>query len=416
MTAVIITIGDEILIGQIVDTNSAWIAENLNLVGIDVKEIRSISDKRGHILASLADFEGKADVIIITGGLGPTRDDITREALKEYFGGNLVENKEVLTHIENLFRIRGISISEVNRKQAVVPDTCQVLENAEGTAPGMWFEKGGSIFVSMPGVPFEMKSIVSRQLIPRLAKMMNGHIIVHRTVMTQGIPESHLADTVSEWELALPKNIKLAYLPHPGLVRLRLTAIGEDRQDLNKLLQVEIDKLQKIIPEDIFAVEDTNLQSVIGKLLRERQMNVSTAESCTGGTIASMITSVGGSSDYFKGSVVAYANEIKTSELGIETELLEKHGAVSQEVVELMAERVRQKFKTTHGIATSGIAGPSGGSDEKPVGTVWIAVSSTEKTVSRRFLFGEHRQRNIERSSLTALNMLRKMILGYQIT
>ncbi|HYW94433.1 MAG TPA: nicotinamide-nucleotide amidohydrolase family protein, partial [Bacteroidales bacterium] len=306
--------------------------------------------------------------------------------------------------------------SEVNRKQAVVPDTCQVLENAEGTAPGMWFEKGGSIFVSMPGVPFEMKSIVSRQLIPRLAKMMNGHIIVHRTVMTQGIPESHLADTVSEWELALPKNIKLAYLPHPGLVRLRLTAIGEDRQDLNKLLQVEIDKLQKIIPEDIFAVEDTNLQSVIGKLLRERQMNVSTAESCTGGTIASMITSVGGSSDYFKGSVVAYANEIKTSELGIETELLEKHGAVSQEVVELMAERVRQKFKTTHGIATSGIAGPSGGSDEKPVGTVWIAVSSTEKTVSRRFLFGEHRQRNIERSSLTALNMLRKMILGYQIT
>ncbi len=415
MTAAIITIGDEILIGQIVDTNSAWIAESLNLIGIHVLEIRSVADQHEHISSALADYEGRVDLVVVTGGLGPTRDDITRQTLAEYFGGNLTENSEVLQHIKELFHLRGYTLSDLNRRQAVVPDNCQILENAEGTAPGMWFEQGGTIFVSMPGVPFEMKSIVSRQLIPRLARMMNGSLIVHRTIMTQGIPESYLASTISDWELALPGNVKLAYLPHPGLVRLRLTALGENRGDLNALLQAEIDKLLKIIPEDIFALEDTTLEKVVGDLLKENSLSVSTAESCTGGRIAALITSVPGSSGYYKGSVVAYANEIKMSELGVDEETLKNNGAVSREVVEQMAGGIRKRFHTDYAIATSGIAGPSGGSAEKPVGTVWICVSNAEKSYSKRFFFGDNRQRIIERSSITALNILRKMILGYEL-
>ncbi len=415
MTAAIITIGDEILIGQIVDTNSAWIAESLNLVGIRILEIRSIADRHEDILSTFTAFEGKTDLVVITGGLGPTRDDITRQALNEYFGGNLRENSEVLEHILKLFRARGYRMSEMNRRQAVIPDNCTILENEEGTAPGMWFEKGGTIFVSMPGVPFEMKSIVSRQLIPRLAERMNGSIIVHKTIMTQGIPESYLAATISEWELALPQNIKLAYLPHPGLVRLRLTAIGENREELNDLLQTETEKLLKIIPDDIFSLKESTLERTVGELLASRSLTVSTAESCTGGTIASLITSIPGSSAYFKGAIVAYSNKIKISELGVDEVLLREKGAVSREVVEQMAERIREKFGTDYGIATSGVAGPSGGSADKPVGTVWIAVSSGEICYSRRFLFGENRQRNIDRSSLAALNILRKMILGLSL-
>ena len=415
MTAAIITIGDEILIGQIVDTNSAFIAESLNLIGVRVQEIRSIADQGRAISSCLADFEGRVDLVVITGGLGPTRDDITRQSLNDYFGGKLAENPEVLAHIQTLFHLRGIRMSDLNRRQAVIPDNCKILENAEGTAPGMWFEKGETIFVSLPGVPFEMKSIVSLQLIPRLANMLNGNIIVHRTIMTQGIPESYLASTISEWELALPGNIHLAYLPHPGLVRLRLSAIGENRDDLNKLLQFEIDKLLKIIPEDIFALEDRTLEAVVGEILKARNLTVSTAESCTGGYIASLFTSVAGSSEYFTGSVVAYSNEIKQNELGVAAEDIESFGAVSKKVVEQMALGIRKKFGTDFGIATSGIAGPSGGSEDKPVGTVWIAVSSAQKTFSKRYQFGEHRQRNIERSSLTALNILRKMVLEIEL-
>ncbi len=415
MTAAIITIGDEILIGQIVDTNSAFIAESLNLIGVRVQEIRSIADQSRAITSCLADFEGRVDLVVITGGLGPTRDDITRQSLNDYFGGKLTENPDVLAHIQTLFHLRGIRMSDLNRRQAVIPDNCKILENAEGTAPGMWFEKGETIFVSLPGVPFEMKSIVSLQLIPRLANMLNGNIIVHRTIMTQGIPESYLASTISEWELALPGNVHLAYLPHPGLVRLRLSAIGENRDDLNKLLQLEIDKLLKIIPEDIFALEDTTLEAVVGEILKARDLTVSTAESCTGGYIASLFTSVAGSSEYFTGSVVAYSNEIKQNELGVAGEDIESFGAVSKKVVEQMALGIRKKFGTDFGIATSGIAGPSGGSEDKPVGTVWIAVSSAQKTFSKRYQFGEHRQRNIERSSLTALNILRKMVLEIEL-
>ncbi len=415
MTAAIITIGDEILIGQIVDTNSAFIAESLNLIGVRVQEIRSIADQGRAISSCLADFEGRVDLVVITGGLGPTRDDITRQSLNDYFGGKLTENPEVLAHIQTLFYFRGIKMSDLNRRQAVIPDNCKILENAEGTAPGMWFEKGETIFVSLPGVPFEMKSIVSLQLIPKLANMLNGNIIVHRTIMTQGVPESYLASTISEWELALPGNVHLAYLPHPGLVRLRLSAIGENRDDLNKLLQLEIDKLLKIIPEDIFALEDTTLEAVVGEILKTRDLTVSTAESCTGGYIASLFTSVAGSSEYFTGSVVAYSNEIKQNELGVAWEDIESFGAVSKKVVEQMAMGIRKKFGTDFGIATSGIAGPSGGSEDKPVGTVWIAVSSAQKTFSKRYQFGEHRQRNIERSSLTALNILRKMVLEIEL-
>lgn len=412
MRAAIVTIGDEILIGQIVDTNSAWISENLNLLGIEVVEKRSVSDRDSSIKKVLADFEGNIDLLILTGGLGPTRDDITKHSLNTYFGGSLVENKEVLEHIHQLFSKRGYTVSELNRLQAMVPDTCTPLKNSSGTAPGMWFERSGTIFISLPGVPYEMKGLMMEEVIPRLAGKLNGNIIFHRTLMTQGVPESFLAAKIKDWEEALPDNIKLAYLPRPGIVRLRLTAIGEDKEDLKQLVEIEISKLLNIIPEYIFALEDIDLEMVVGKLLREHSLSLSTAESCTGGRIAGMITSVAGSSDYFYGSVIAYSNQAKKDLLNVPEAIQDESGAVSSEVVEIMAREARKKFHSDYSIAVSGIAGPGGGTGEKPVGTTWIAISGAEKTFSRKFRFGEHRGRNIEIASLTALNLLRKIILG----
>lgn len=415
MKTAILTIGDEILIGQIVDTNGAWIAESLNMMGIEVAEKRTISDRDTSIRSALMDFEGKVDAVIMTGGLGPTRDDITKKSLNEYFGGNMVENKEVLKHISELFHRRGYRMSELNRLQAVIPDSCTPLRNSQGTAPGMWFEKSGTIFISLPGVPYEMKTLMKEEVILRLGEKINGNIIYHRTLMTQGIPESFLAAKIGDWEDNLPSNIKLAYLPRPGIVRLRLTAFGKDKESLNVLLEEEIDKLLKIIPEDIFALEEIALEKVLGDMLREKGLTLATAESCTGGRIASMITSVAGSSDYFKGSVIAYSNEIKHKILGVSMDILQEKGAVSRKVVEEMARAIRKIFSTDMAIAISGIAGPGGGTDDKPVGTTWICVSSQEKCIVKRFKFGDHRGRNIEISSITALNMLRKMILGYSL-
>jgi nicotinamide-nucleotide amidase len=411
MKAEIITIGDELLIGQVVDTNSAWMAEQLNLLGLQVHQITSISDQRNHILSALALAAQRANVILITGGLGPTNDDLTKPTLCEYFDTPLVFHQATYDHIEQLFRQRGYAMSEVNRHQADVPQSCTVIPNANGTAPGMWFEHEGIIYISMPGVPFEMKPMMLNEILPRLLKRFEGSFILHRTILTQGIGESLLAETIEAWESALPANIRLAYLPQPGIVRLRLTATGDNKQALAAMLQNQIEKLLQIIPDLIFGFNDDSLEAVTGKLLLQKHRTVSTAESCTGGYLAHLITSVGGSSAWYQGSVVAYHNRIKMQTLAVPENMLEEHGAVSRQVVEAMADGMRKSFGTDYALSVSGIAGPDGGSDEKPVGTTWIALSTAQGVTSRKFLFGEHRQRNIRKAALAALNMLRLELL-----
>jgi len=411
MTAAIITIGDEILIGQIVDTNSAWMARELNLLGISVIEIRSISDSREHILQSLDSFRTKVDFVIISGGLGPTKDDITKQTLNEYFGGKMIENQDVLTNIQEIFHIRNLKVTDNNRLQATVPDNCEILMNPSGTAPGMWFEKDGTIYVSLPGVPYELKDIFHAQLLPRITKLINGPTIVHRTIMTQGLPESYLANLIADWEDQLPDSIKLAYLPRPGIVRLRLSGIGDNKEEINSTLQVEIDKLLKIIDKHVFSLSEEFPWEVINRLCSEAKVSICTAESCTGGSISRLITSVPGSSAYYKGSVISYDNSIKVKELGVPEQIIEKEGAVCKGVVEEMANGIRKKYNCDYSVSVSGVAGPTGGTKEKPVGTTWIAVSSERKTFSKKFIFGEHRGRNIERASMSALKMLIDIIL-----
>jgi nicotinamide-nucleotide amidase len=411
MIAEIITIGDELLIGQVIDTNSAWIGENLNMIGIKVHQITSISDDREHILKTLEEAETRADIILITGGLGPTKDDITKTTLCEYFDTRLVFNQDAYKNIETIFLQRGYTVTELNRRQAEVPANCTPIMNLNGTAPGMWFERNNKIFVSMPGVPFEMKTMMSEQILPKFTAKLNLGFIIHKTILTQGVGESFLAKTIEDWEDSLPKSIKLAYLPQPGMVRLRLTAIGNNKAEILNLIEEQDQKLRQLIPDYIFGYDNETMESVVGNLLKKHKMTVSTAESCTGGRIAHLITSVPGSSEYFIGSVVAYSNRIKEAELGVRAESLEKYGAVSEAVVREMAEGIRKKFKTDFSIATSGIAGPDGGTDEKPVGTTWIAVATPEKTITQKFLFGEHRGRNIHKAALAALNMLRMELL-----
>lgn len=411
MKAEIITIGDELLIGQVVDTNSAWMAEQLNLVGLQVHQITSISDDRSHILSALTLAAQRANVILITGGLGPTNDDLTKPTLCEYFDTPLIFHQPTFDHIEQLFGQRGYAMSEVNRHQADVPQSCTVIPNLNGTAPGMWFEHQRVIYVSMPGVPFEMKPMMLNEILPRLLKRFEGSFILHRTVLTQGIGESALAETIEAWENSLPANIKLAYLPQPGMVRLRLTATGDDKQQLAATLQYHIDELLTIVPDLIFGFNDDSLESVVGQLLLQKHRTLSTAESCTGGYLAHLITSVAGSSTWYMGSVVAYHNRIKTQTLAVPEKMLEAHGAVSQQVVEAMAQGIRASFGTDYALAVSGTAGPDGGSAEKPVGTTWIALATTQGVTSRKFLFGEHRQRNIRKAALAALNMLRLELL-----
>jgi len=412
MKAVILTIGDEILIGQIVDTNSSWIAEHLNLLGIEITEMVSISDSSAHIISTLRRYEGNVDVVICTGGLGPTSDDITKHTITAYFNTALVENTEVMNDIHTLFQKRGMQVTEVNRLQALVPKACKILRNPSGTAPGMWFERNGTLFVFLPRVPYELMDIFNTTLLNELANRLKGQVIAHQTVLTQGIPESYLSEMIKDWEKALPRNIKLAYLPRPGLVRLRLTGMGENRESLTRQLNDEVQKLKSLLPDDIYGYNDETLEKVIGDLLRQAGKTLSTAESCTGGNIARLITSVPGSSDYYSGSIIAYSDKVKTEILGIEPELIRQNGAVSAEVVEKMAKGAIRYFKTDYAIATSGIAGPGGGSREKPVGTTWIAVASADKCYSKKYSFGEHRGRNVEKASFTALNILRKFILG----
>ncbi|MDD3079986.1 MAG: competence/damage-inducible protein A [Paludibacter sp.] len=407
----IITIGDEILIGQIVDTNSAWMASELNKAGFEIAQVTSVHDVANHITASLTDALERADIVLLTGGLGPTKDDITKQTLCEYFDTKLVFSDEVLKNIENLFRNREWSLNKLNRSQAYVPENCTVIQNFAGTAPITWFEKDGKVVVSMPGVPNEMKHVMSREIIPRLQKRFDTPTIIHKTVIVHGYPESQLALKIADWENALPKNIHLAYLPDYGIVRLRLSGASEDGLALEFAINQQVESLTQILGNAITAYEDLPLEVQIGNILKEKGKTLATAESCTGGNIAHKITTVPGSSAYFKGSVVSYANEIKVNVLGVSPEDIENYGAVSEAVVKQMAEGVRKLMKTDFAVATSGIAGPDGGTPEKPVGTVWIAVSSADDTVARQFRYGSARIANIERTTQTAFLMLKEIIL-----
>jgi nicotinamide-nucleotide amidase len=412
MKAEIITIGDEILIGQIIDTNSAWIAEQFNLNGIEIYQITSVHDNNAHILEALKKAEEKVDLVVLTGGLGPTKDDITKNALCEFFNTKLVFHQPTFEHIKSRFTKLNIDVNRLNRDQALVPESCTVLFNKAGTAPALLFEKNDTYFVSVPGVPFEMKYLVENEILPRLLASGKTKAIYHKTVLTQGIPESMLAMKLEEWEDALPENVKLAYLPSPLAVRLRLSAIGNSENDLHDLVEEEITKLQQIIPEHIFGYNNETMAEVIGRILKQNGKTLAVAESCTGGYISHLITSVPGCSDFYNGSVTAYSNEIKEKILGIKTETLFDFGAVSEQVAKEMAVGAMKVLNADFAVATTGIAGPDGGTEEKPVGTVWIAVASEKNVTALKFVFGDNRERNISRSSQTALQMLRRVILA----
>jgi nicotinamide-nucleotide amidase len=413
----IITIGDELLIGQTIDTNSAYIATILNLNGISVKQITSVSDNEEHIIYALNDAQKRANIILMTGGLGPTKDDITKKTLCKYFNTGLRFDEEAFKNITRLFTSYGREVTPLNRMQAEVPTICETIYNEFGTAPGMWFVKDEKIIVSMPGVPYEMKAMLQNIILPKIKKQFTLPHIIHKIVLTQGIGESFLADLISKWEDSLsPLQIKLAYLPSIDIVRLRLSTKGYNADELNNNVNQKIEELKQLIPQYIcgletYGEEKETLEQIIGKLLKEKQLTIATAESCTGGYLAHLITSVAGSSEYYVGSVIAYSDMIKELELNVPTQLLQEHGAVSQPVVEQMAISIRKKFNTNIGVATSGIAGPSGGTDEKPVGTVWVAVSIGNKIISDRFLFGKRRERNIQKSAQAALNILRKELI-----
>lgn len=406
----IITIGDEILIGQIIDTNSAWMATQLNQYGFEIHRITSVHDNGQQIKDAINYAFSQADVVLLTGGIGPTKDDITKHTLCEYFHTQLVYSQDVYDNILQLFKHRPHVMNPLTAAQAMVPESCTVIQNRVGTAPVTWFEKDGKILVSMPGVPYEMMHNMQTEIIPRLAEYFNTPNIIHQTVITYGIPESQLAITLTDWENNLPEHIHLAYLPNNGLVKLRLSGISDNQDSLKSEIESLFAQLEPLLGNAIIAHEDITPQAHLGKLLKERQQDVSTAESCTGGNIAHLITSVPGSSYYYKGSVVAYSNEVKVQQLGVSEMDIATHGAVSQEVVEQMAQGIRKKLNTHYGIATSGIAGPDGGSPDKPVGTTWIAVASPDKIVSRKFQFGNMREQNINRATQAALTMLIQLI------
>ncbi len=412
MNAEIINIGDELLIGQVVNTNAAKMSQYLNDIGIKVNQVKIIADVQNAITTAIECAMKQADVVLLTGGLGPTKDDITKTVLCQYFNTRLVFSEEAYQEVEAIFARTRRTVTETNKQQAFVPESCTQIPNKNGTARGMWFEKDGRILISMPGVPFEMTAMMENYVIPWLQKHTGSTHIIHKTLMIQGIGESFLSDTIEDWELSLPSCIRLAYLPQPGLIRLRLTAQGHDKELLEKMLAEEIKTLKEIVPEYIFAEQDTTMQQVIFDLLTQNGKTVSFAESCTGGYIAHLLTSISGSSACFKGSMVTYANEIKSQVLQVSEHDLKEYGAVSEAVVRQMAENIRLQMKTDYAIATSGIAGPQGGTTEKPVGTIWIAVSNGKETQARCFHFNGDRIRNIQRGTIAALNMLREMILA----
>lgn len=408
----IITIGDEILIGQIVDTNSAWMATELNKVGFEVVQITSVNDTEQHITAALHHALERAEVVLTTGGIGPTRDDITRNTLCKFFGSALVFNADVYSDIEQLLKNRSRAMNELTASQAMVPEKCTVIRNPVGTAPITWFDTDNKIVISMPGVPYEMKRAMSSEIIPRLKSKFETPLILHKTVQVYGYPESALALKIKDWEDALPEFIHLAYLPNYAIVRLRLSGSYDDSLALEFAMNQQIDKLTQILGNAIVANTDEPAEVFTGKILVEKKLKLATAESCTGGNIAHCITSVPGSSEYFAGGVVAYTNDIKINLLGVSASDTAAHGAVSKQIAEQMAEGVQKITGADIGIATTGIAGPSGGTELKPVGTVWIAVSFQSQILSRQFLFSGSRSQITDRSTQAALLMIREILLS----
>ncbi len=410
--ASVITIGDELLIGQTIDTNSAWIAQELNKIGIWVHRRVAVGDVWEDIIKAL-DEEGRlSEVILITGGLGPTADDITKPLLCQYFGGKLIVNEDALANVKNIFQnILKRPMLDRNLKQAEVPDICRVIQNKRGTAPGMWFEKDRKIYVSMPGVPHEMKGMMIQDVLPALQQIFQLPPIIHRTLLTAGIGESFLAERITDFETQLPTNIKLAYLPNYGMVKLRLSARGKSEK-LMAELEAEFDMLKSKLSDVMVVDEDLSMQQVIGRLLVKNGKTLGTAESCTGGYIAHLITSVPGSSAYFKGSIVSYANEIKEDVLQVDPQVIKNFGAVSKETASQMVKGALKMLKSDYAVVTTGIMGPDGGMPDKPVGTVWVGVGNAEKTETHHFHFRFDRQRNMELTGTHALNVLRKFILN----
>jgi nicotinamide-nucleotide amidase len=420
MNAELLTIGNEILIGQIVNTNSVWMAQQLNMIGVSIVHMSSVADDRDAILKAFDDASHRADIVLITGGLGPTKDDITKKTFCDYFDTQLVTDVNVLEDITDFFSKRNKQVSDLNKKQAEVPKGCFVIRNKNGTAPGMWMEKNNTIFVSMPGVPYEMQAILLDDVIPEIKKRYTLPFIYHKTILTQGIGESDLAELISDWEDGLAESkIGLAYLPSPGMVRLRLSSKGFDEIELNNLIESEVEKVKPLIEKYIYGYEEygkdqPKIEAILGNLLLEKGLKLGLAESCTGGYISHLITSVAGSSNYYNGCIVPYHNEFKNSLLKVDTSVFEKHGAVSKECVSAMVQETLLTFKANVAIAVSGIAGPAGGTDEKPVGTTWIAVAYDGQILTKHFVFGHNRQRNIQMTATTAMNMLRKLILNIE--
>jgi nicotinamide-nucleotide amidase len=410
--AEIITIGDEILYGQILDTNTQWISLELDKLGIKTVRKSSVGDHKSEILQILNEAAERADVVFITGGLGPTKDDLTKKILAEYFDCELAMNPVALQDVTEFFAKRGRELSDINRDQALLPTKAEFIRNVQGTAPGMWFNEKGVIWVSMPGVPYEMKNIMEQEVLPRLVKHFNTPVIFHKVVKTVGIGESYLSELIESWELQLPEHIKLAYLPSMGIVKLRLTAVGEDLMLLKSEVEAELTKVNPLIRSFIFGYEKDELAEVVGRLLIDQKATLSVAESCTGGHLAHQFTQNPGSSAYFIGGILSYANQVKIDQLGVSSEILVSDGAVSEACIQAMAVGVQKRLGSTYALATSGIAGPDGGTEEKPVGTVWIALAHEKGVITRKLTLGGTRMQNIYLSSLACVNLLRKYLLN----
>ena len=407
--AEIITIGNELLYGQTLDTNAHWISEKLDEMGIYVVKRNTIGDNQEEILACLKEAEYRADVIFITGGLGPTQDDLTKDCLTHYFNSKLVLNREMLKHITQLFKKSGRKTDSLTAGQAMLPLACIPIHNSSGTAPGMWFERKDKIIISMPGVPFQMEQMMKDIILPKLRNsFLRNEKIHHQFIRTVGIPESKLAELISKWEQQLPKSIQLAYLPSLGNVKLRLTSFGKNINDLKKLTQEHVSKITPIIKEYVFSLENKPIEEIIGMELIKNKKTISIAESCTGGYLSHLITSIPGSSNWFKGSIVCYTNQVKNTQLNVSKSILDKYGAVSEETVLAMAQNIRKQFQSDISVAISGIAGPGGGSTYKPVGTVWIAFCNEKLSIAKQFHFSNTRKNNIALSAINALDLIRK--------
>ena len=409
MFAEIVTIGDELLIGQVIDTNSAWMGQELNKIGIEVLRVVSIRDREEEILEAIDNAMKRVNIVLVTGGLGPTKDDITKQTLCKFFHTELIFSEEVFENVKRVLAGK-IPMNALNKSQAMVPKDCTVINNPVGSASVSGFERDGKVLVSMPGVPQEMTVVMTESVLPKLHERFHTDVIIHQTFLVQNYPESVLAEKLEPWENALPECVKLAYLPKLGIIRLRLTGRGQKREEIKTLLDREKVKLEEILGEDIFCEEDTPLEIIVGELLKKKKLTVSTAESCTGGSIAARLTSIAGSSEYFNGSVVAYSNDVKTGLLHVASETLERYGAVSEKTVIEMAKGAMKALKTDCAVATSGIAGPGGGTPDKPVGTIWIAAGYKNEIRTYKQETNRGRAMNIERAGNNALLMLRDLL------